>query len=291
MKRRIMQVANIANSEDRYQGYASVVKSAFLTPNFTEFGFGLARAPDDLTAALRQGIQDGLSSVRLEATLNTFYGPDPWFIDRPDLNNRVLHELKHYAETWCNMPLVPNNAYGFRLYRNSSQLMMHVDIVQTHVISFIYHVDSSEDAEPWPLVIEDYLGRTHAVILKPGDILFYESAKVAHGRPTKFSGSWYTSIFVHYYPAGDWAETDHMQEVVIAIPPTWNEDPDPASPSPYPRMEMLGTSFTEPDCPNYWCSATDAVNWSGPGKEGVWIDPLFGEHPFHPKAVPAHTEL
>ena len=35
---------------------------------------------------------------------------------------------------------------------------MHVDRMQTHVVSFILHVDSSDDAEPWPIVIEDYEG-------------------------------------------------------------------------------------------------------------------------------------
>jgi hypothetical protein len=35
---------------------------------------------------------------------------------------------------------------------------MHVDKSQTHVISFILHIDSSEDAEPWPILIEDFDG-------------------------------------------------------------------------------------------------------------------------------------
>jgi hypothetical protein len=291
MDQRLSQIAHMPNASHRYEAYATVVRSAFLLPNFTELGFGLARAPEELTTALREGIQDGLPNVRLEQELSGFYGPQAWFIDRPDLNQRVLHELKHYAETWCQMPLVANNAYGFRLYRNSSQLMMHVDIAQTHVISFIYHVAAALDAEPWPLMIEDYWGRTHAVILTPGDILFYESAKVAHGRPTKFNGSWYTSIFAHYYPAGDWAATDHIKESVFAIPPSWSVDPDPAETSPHPRMAMRGTSYSEPDCPNYWCRSTDTINWSGPGKHGVWFDPLFREHPFQPQAVTSHTEL
>jgi len=36
---------------------------------------------------------------------------------------------------------------------------MHVDKPQTHVISMIYHIDSSEDAEPWPIYIE---GKIHS---------------------------------------------------------------------------------------------------------------------------------
>jgi hypothetical protein len=57
---------------------------------------------------------------------------------------------------------------------------MHVDRTQTHVISCIYHIASSDDAEPWPIVIEGYDGTTNSVVLKPGDIMLYESAKVRH---------------------------------------------------------------------------------------------------------------
>ena len=78
---------------------------------------------------------------------------------------QVLNELQHYSETWAGLELTPYAAYGFRLYRNDSQLYMHVDRTQTHVISFILHIDSSEDAEPWPIVIEDFQGSElrHAV--------------------------------------------------------------------------------------------------------------------------------
>lgn len=48
---------------------------------------------------------------------------------------------------------------------------MHVDKMQTHVVSFILHIDSSEDAEPWPIFIEDLHGRTHEVTLTPGDMV------------------------------------------------------------------------------------------------------------------------
>ena len=75
---------------------------------------------------------------------------------------------------------------------------MHVDKPQTHIVSFILHIDSSDDAEPWPIFIEDYRGNTHEVTLTPGDLLFYESAKCWHGRPRRLNGSWYSSVFSHY---------------------------------------------------------------------------------------------
>jgi hypothetical protein len=85
-------------------------------------------------------------------------GQRPWFIDRPDLMRRVLKELQHFPEEWAGMELTPHAAYGFRLYRNESNLYMHVDKPATHVISFILHIDSSEDAEPWPILVSETEG-------------------------------------------------------------------------------------------------------------------------------------
>ncbi len=62
--------------------------------------------------------------------------------------------------------------------------------------SGIYHVDHSEDSEPWPIVIEDFQGNVNQVYLESGDILFYESSKCFHGRPQTFIGSYYASIFM-----------------------------------------------------------------------------------------------
>ena len=70
----------------------------------------------------------------------------------------IFHRQQHFPEAWAGLELVPHRAYGFRLYRNESVLNMHIDKTQTHVISFILHIDSSDDAEPWPIVIEDYEG-------------------------------------------------------------------------------------------------------------------------------------
>jgi hypothetical protein len=287
--RRFTQIANMGSAGDRYQGYATMIKSGFLIANFTELGFGLARAPEEMTALLRKGLFDGLSAVRPEKQLMSYLGPKPWYIDRPDLGVHILMKLKQYAEAWCQIPVIAAQATGYRLYRNTSQLMMHLDEAQANVLSIIYHIGSSEDAEQWPLMIEDYLGRTHEVLLTPGDLLLLEGAKVAHGRPQKFLGSWYANFFLNYFPAGEWGKTDHQQETVFAIPPDWNEDPDEDEPSPYPRMQMIGTGYMEPDCPNSICDST--IKWSGPGKEGVFIDPLFRERPFHLKENTERTEL
>jgi hypothetical protein len=142
---------------------------------------------------------------------------------------------------------------------------MHVDRTQTHVISCIYHIGSSENSEPWPIVIEDYHGNTNSVVLKPGDILLYESAKNFHGRPNKFNGDWYTSLFIHFYPKDPaWAAYNHDLDSHYAIPEDFNK----FEPSEHPKLKLYGTSMMEPDCPESWCNLQDAVHWEGPGEYG-----------------------
>eukprot|EP00977_Amphora_coffeiformis_P019249 scaffold7087_cov168-Amphora_coffeaeformis.AAC.8 len=325
MKERIGQVTELEGNVStgiRYEGFMQTLRSAVLAPNFTEHGFGLARCPEDLLAALQEGIHDGLDTAHFEGEVEPILGPRCKFISRQDLTRRVLEELKHYAgtsssnawkrddllddfvstihssshylsklvlllqcentETWVGFPLIPFKAYGFRLYQNNSQLLMHVDKMQTHVVSFILHIDSSEDADPWPIFIEDLQGRTHEVTLTPGDMCF-------HGRPKVFNGSWYTSVFVHYYPKFGWAETHHELEAHYVIPPEWNA-PAPAE-KKYEPLEMIGTSMREPNCPHQWCRTQESIKWSGPGEEGYWIDAEQQKHPFNPQPVEWNDEL
>ena len=60
-------------------------------------------------------------------------------------------------------------------------LKMHRDRPHTHIISVIINVDQ-EVNQPWPLVLEDNFYRQHHVLLKPGDMLFYEGARLIHGQ-------------------------------------------------------------------------------------------------------------
>jgi hypothetical protein len=233
----------------------------------------------------------------LEAEGAAINGPNqPWYISRPDLTNRVLNEMQSFTEAWVGFPLTAHVAYGFRVYRNESQLYMHTDRLMTHVVSFILHIGSSDDAEPWPIFIEDFHGRTHEVTLTPGDILFYESSKCFHGRPRPFNGSWYTSVFVHYYPKLNWIDEPHDMEAHYAIPPQYATDPPKETREirmkQRNRLEMVETTMREPNCPNDWCrSVEDTVKWGGPAEHGVLITPGMERIPFFPKDNNARDEL
>ena len=124
------------------------------------------------------------------------------------------------------------------------------------------HVDHDKDGEPWPIVIEDYQGNKNAVNLKAGDMLLYESSKNYHGRPQKFNGKWYSSIFVHYYPT-DWDAEKRMNENHYRIPPTWHS---PIPDDSVEDIEVVDTSAREPSCPHHWCAFSDAVVWNGPAE-------------------------
>ena len=274
-----------ADSHDRYEAFVQTAYSAYVANNFTQYGFGLARADPELVDELRSAIWhavdtgDGLGT---EGSDEVIPGPnDPWFVDIPELTEQVLHEMHPYIEAWSGLHVEPYLAYGFRLYRNESALYMHLDEFETHVLSLILHIDSSEDAEPWPIVIEDFVGNTHEITLTSGDVLFYESSKCFHGRPRPLKGSWYSSVFVHYTPLGYEDSVDHSLEAHYSVPPHWNH-PDAApriqieetdeSPPP-PRLRMAATSMSHPDCPGNWCVADGTLKrWSGPGQEGYWID-------------------
>lgn len=90
-------------------------------------------------------------------------------------------------------------------------------------------------------------------------MLFYESSKCFHGRPSRFNGGWYSSIFVHYYPKYGWDKVDHKMEAHYAVPPSWSNEPK--AESELPPLRMVGTSMKEPGCPDEWCHSSDTVKW------------------------------
>ena len=61
-------------------------------------------------------------------------------------------------------------------YTRGAWLAGHVDHTKTHVLSAIINLGQKVE-EPWPLDIVDYEKRPHRVILKPGDLVWYESSR------------------------------------------------------------------------------------------------------------------
>lgn len=270
-QKRFDQVFKVEDLGKRYDGWTQSVSSAYVQPNFTETGWGLTRAPQELADKLRNFVRKNYEeeNYRLENAIEVIDGERPIFIKGEHLKKEVLGTLHPMHEAWSGVELQPFTAYGFRLYRNNSSLLLHTDKPTTHIISCILHIDSSDDSEPWPIIIEDFLGNTNEVVLAPGDMLFYESSKCFHGRPQNFQGSWYSSIFVHYFPVSEeWRTKDRELEMHYGVPPGWASDTK--WPSDYPKLEIKGTSMREPECkPKNWCA--DTVKWHGPAEEDYVI--------------------
>lgn len=68
---RLRQVEEIEDKTSRFEAYVQTLSASIVQPNYTDYGFGLARAPDDLMEALRQGIYDGLAAGEM---LSIFHG-------------------------------------------------------------------------------------------------------------------------------------------------------------------------------------------------------------------------
>lgn len=214
---------------------------------------------------LRRSLHEGLVNNPTEESRSGAIDADeaPLMIHNYTLNKKVMHELLPIHEAWAGVDLVPNNAYGLRVYRRGSSLYMHLDKTETHIISSILHIDHDPMSDPWPLAIEDFHGNLHEVSLESGDMLLYESSKCTHGRPRKFNGSWYTSLFTHYYPK-DWDENKVKLETHYRVPPSWHEVPH----LPNPNLEKLvavQTSLIEPECEHQWCALKNSISWHNAG--------------------------
>ena len=265
------------------------------TEGWKQHGFGLTRCPEPLLADLRKATWEGFDDKYCEGRSPTMQGDYPWIIERPELMDRVQHVVHQYVEAWAGVQLADPVMYGLRLFRNDSALRMHIDKKGTNAIGFVLHVDSSDDAEPWPFVIEDFLGRTNQVYLTPGDMIIFESSKLMHGRPSKLAGSWYANVNGHYHPkAKEWMQRDHQLEAQYAVPPHWSQAPVQGKDDEVAPVDRLqaGGGFWEPDCPDEWCRTKDAVQWNGPYDasldEGSWIDPLLQKHSFQLPVDVAH---
>lgn len=180
------------------------------TPAITEVGFSKARLPAALFAKIQDWYAENHATLkRVESSGGPLYNQrviPTWHTPLPNtLRDVVFKDLKDMMSAWAGgMELKGTSCYGVRTYQRDSYLHLHVDTAATHVISGIMNVNQSVQSE-WPLEILDHSGALHSVNMAPGDLLFYESARLLHGRPHPLDGESYANIFVHYAPLNGWS--------------------------------------------------------------------------------------
>lgn len=167
-------------------------------------GFTKDRLEPDFHKQLLQQFQASAAAFRGEESIreirNDAQGVIPSLYYEDIEFNRQVHDLLQPAhERWSNMRLQKSACYGFRVYQRGSYLHNHVDKTQSHIISSTICVDCQLDS-PWPLYIEDIDGQGYQVNLEPGEFVYYEGAKLIHGRPYPLDGDYFTGMFVHYRP-------------------------------------------------------------------------------------------
>ena len=189
------------------QGPMFTKESNEYIPNYTQVGFKKEKLDDQLFEKIKKFYTSNLEKNKPEFVEGGYveiqetgeFGSD--VIELPDELRKEIHDsLKPQLETWSKTELIPTFVYGIRVYKKGSVLISHRDRLKTHIISAIINVDQEVDEE-WPLVIEDNYYRKHQVFLKPGEMVFYESARLIHGRPIPLKGKHFANIFCHFTPA------------------------------------------------------------------------------------------
>jgi len=169
-------------------------------------GFTKTTLPSTIHARLLEHLRTSAHRFRAEPKIdyidNLAPGTIPalYFEDKA-FNEGLLRELQPLHEAWCKMPLIESACYGIRAYQRGTFLYNHVDHTDTHVISSTICVDHRLSGK-WPLYVEDAAGNGHQLDLDPGDMVFYEGARLRHGRAYPLPGDYYAAIFVHYRPEG-----------------------------------------------------------------------------------------
>lgn len=142
-RRRFEQVEEtIENDNDRYNAWMQVMSSALVQPNFTENGWGLTKAPQELIDELKKKLHDGMEDALPEADVDVIETGKkeearPLFIENTELNFRVLNELKPMHEEWAGVDLVGEIAYGLRgTYTNMTVGVEHLKTMVHILVAF-----------------------------------------------------------------------------------------------------------------------------------------------------------
>eukprot|EP00903_Cladosiphon_okamuranus_P005880 g5816.t1 len=183
-----------------------------IVPKFTELGYKKEKLNPTTYAYLMEWYTAMMESreptVEKWPPDNTYV--NHWKVDTTMLfapgrvHNRLFKDLQPLMEQWSGTKLKSTACYGVRNYFRGSVLANHVDRVDTHVISGIINVEQENVDTDWPLYVRGHDGVARNLYIEPGEIIFYESASVIHGRPEAFQGDRFANIFVHFTPVEGW---------------------------------------------------------------------------------------
>lgn len=175
-------------------------------PLFTETGFKVIDLPSDIWGYI-QDIYHLIKHTEIdEPDMGVISSPTPgertvvgiMNMDQVPFLKRQLHKMiQPVMEEWSGYELEPATCYGIRSYRRGSILDQHYDRVEELHVSGIILVDELSD-KPWALEIQGHNGEWESIVIKPGQMILYESARCSHGRNEPFEGEYFRNFFIHY---------------------------------------------------------------------------------------------
>jgi len=193
-------------------------------PRFTKAGFKLVEIPKDLHRELvahylahnGSGSGEGwnswgqtqINAHETESTMVNIYGGNTG----PALGRKVKDILKPRLEKWVGLELEETSLYGMREYTSPQFLRAHLDRPDVLVVSVTFSIfQEAFDHRRWPLEVVSFDGNTWRVEHPQGTMLYYESATLQHGKPTRLpEGGKHVGLFLHYRPK-DWIRRGFVQ--------------------------------------------------------------------------------
>lgn len=185
-------------------------KQTPLLPKFTHLGYKKGTMPAEMYAKVLSWYRDNMDNrtpekFNVEPAINDSEVKCAMVFLEDDMKKYIGTVMKPYLEEWSNISLEMTRLYGIREYFHGNILRNHVDRITTHIISVILQIDKDLDGgADWELEIIDFDGMRKNVTLEPGEMLFYESSTLIHGRPFPFQGKRFANAFLHYVPASKW---------------------------------------------------------------------------------------
>lgn len=223
-----------------------------ITRTFSPLGFKKGRLPNDVFAALSAFYYNNAKNVVREEWKNkgvfvNWWETDVLFVQMPwGMKKTMQSRLRIMVEQWAGVPVEQTVMYGMRQYTQGARLLTHVDRHETHAVSLIVNIAQGNLTEPWPVEVQDHADRIHEVVMEPGDVVYYESAKCLHGRNRPMMGpqAYYVNMFTHYKPVqeGQWWSEENPEgtpEAVLGDKPVKEEC----------RLNHLGNSSVQCDNP------------------------------------------
>ena len=141
MEEREREIMSIPGADERWENWMQYVQSRFV-PSFTPTGFKLATVPQEIFGPLLEAVQRGLDkwdALPTEQAVDAIYNEPNMrakFIHIGDVARQVHLALLPMHEEWGGMKLMPTSAYGVRMYRNGSSLVMHNDkVIFSHFLN------------------------------------------------------------------------------------------------------------------------------------------------------------